>query len=323
METRVRHIAPNTGVAVLLNSAAGGGTAIRKWEHVRRSVEERLGRVRLVTVPWSEDVAGIVGSLRSDGCRHFVAAGGDGTVNEVVNSILASGRSVGSPVCMGAIALGSSNDYHKPIPTDGCIDGVPCKIDFAHTEPRDVGLLWYETGPRRWACRHWIINASLGITADANDFFNTPDAILRVLKKRCAPAGILYAALRTILRFRSEERWLKISGGPVRPARVTNLGVVKSPHFSGRFSYDSTFDRRSGQFFVHLYEGSSLSDTLHMLWHLSHSRFSGVDGTHTWPADRLAVTAEKPFAVEFDGEVVRTRKAIFSIADSRLEVCTR
>jgi diacylglycerol kinase family enzyme len=264
----------------------------------------------------------MVGELQSEGYSRFVAAGGDGTVNALVDSLM-SGPSSDKPLRLGAIALGSSNDYHKPLRSDHCLDGVPCRVDFRSVQPRDVGVLWYESEPRRWACRHWIINASLGITAEANDLFNTPDKILSALKNRCTPAAILYAALRTIQRFRSDERWLKVSGRKARRVRVTNLGVVKSPHFSGRFSYDSAFDPCSGNFDVHLYESGSVRETLRMLWHLSRSQFSDLCGTQSWRTDRVVVAAKAPFGVEFDGEVVRTRKAVFTIADRRLEVCTR
>jgi diacylglycerol kinase family enzyme len=53
----------------------------------------------------------------------FVAAGGDGTVNAVVSALVENA----SPdalrrIRLGAVGLGSSNDFHKPLSEDRSID---------------------------------------------------------------------------------------------------------------------------------------------------------------------------------------------------------
>ena len=41
------------------------------------------------------------------------------------------------------------------------------------------------------------------------------------------------------------------------PARVKNLGIAKSPHFTGALCYDSPHELHSGWFYVHLLEDVS------------------------------------------------------------------
>lgn len=320
MDSACTDIDRSREAVVLINPAAGGGTALRKWRRIREEVRHRLEEMTVVMVRSEEDVSDLVRAFLGSGHRRFVAAGGDGTVRAVAESLVA-GELDGESAHLGAIALGSSNDYHKPVVPHQQIAGISCKIDFGQVQPRDVGVLRYEVEPGLWAERSWIINASLGITASANDFFNSPNALLRLFKRRWTAVGILYAALRSIVRHRSANRWVQVASGPSKRTRVTNLGVVKNPHFSGSFSYDSSFDPTSGRFHVHLCEDMSLAETLWVLWHLSHGRFTGVPHTATWTTDRLFVTAAAPFPVEFDGEVIRTQKASFSIAPNRLEVC--
>jgi diacylglycerol kinase family enzyme len=222
---------------------------------------------------------------------------------------------------LGALALGSSNDYHKPFRSDQQIDGISCKIDFSHTQPRDVGLLGHEDEQGQWQTRHWIINAGLGLTAEANALFNEPSLVLDVLKRRSTSAAILYAAIRTTLRFRNGDRLVQVASQPWMSTIVTNIGVVKSPHFSGGFSYDSDFDPASGRFHVHLCENMPLPLVLFTLWQLSRQRFNDLPRTRSWQTNHLVVTADNPFAVELDGEVIHSKKVAFAIADRRLEVC--
>ncbi len=320
MNAACTHIDRARQPVILLNPSAGGGTSLRTWRRIRGFVRERLGGMTVITLRSTDSVPDIVLDLYASGHRRFVAGGGDGTVNALVASLAAVEPAAQRPQ-LGAIALGSSNDFHKPVRPDQQVNGISCKMEFERAQARDVGVLDFEVTSGAWERRYWIVNASLGITADANDFFNSPDTFLRVLKRRSTATGILYAALSSIIRYRNQPRWIQVASSPARRALVTNLGVVKSPHFSGRFSYDSLYDPRSGRFHVHLCESMSLRETLQVLWHLSRGRFGDVGGTMTWTTDRLLVTGAVPFPVEFDGEVIRTRKAAFSIARNRLEVC--
>lgn len=305
---------------ILLNPAAGGGTALRKMERVRDFVEEKLGRTKLVSLSGAGGLTELVERFLQAGHRRFVAAGGDGTVNTLVRALMGAGR-MSEAAQMGAIALGSSNDFHKPVRSGQRIEGISCKIDFGHVDERDVGWLRFEDEHGGWHTRHWIVNAGLGITAEANAFFNGPDAALALLK-RCSTAGAIgYAALRTILRFHNEPRLVKIDSQPCAVIDVSNLGVVKSPHFAGSLCYDSGFDPCSGRFHVHLCEGMSLPETLFTLRQLSREHFRDLPKTRSWETNRLFVVSDQPFPVEYDGEIIHTKKVAFGIAASRLEVC--
>ncbi len=152
-------------------------------------------------------VAESIGEALDRGERHFVAAGGDGTVNLLLNTLLALKPERETGLAVGAIALGSSNDFHKPVQPWQCTGGISCKIDFSAATPRDVVHVSY-SGKGGEACRFFLINASAGLTAEANAFFNNTDRLLGWLKQRYTDPAILYAAIRTILRYRNEEMTL-------------------------------------------------------------------------------------------------------------------
>jgi hypothetical protein len=135
------------------------------------------------------------GSTVSDGAdaiqageREFISAGGDGTVNALVNALASMlGPEELRNVTVGALGLGSSNDFHKPY--THTIHGFPARIDFDRARPRDAGCLSFDS------CRRFfLVNASAGVTANANAFFNGPDTGLRLLKSVSTAAAISYAA---------------------------------------------------------------------------------------------------------------------------------
>ncbi|MEA3274600.1 MAG: lipid kinase YegS [Pseudomonadota bacterium] len=95
---------------------------------VREAVAQvrRMGHVVEVSVTWeSGDAARFAEEARKEGLDLIVAGGGDGTLNEVVNGLLAGGE--GPLPAVAVLPLGTANDFAR-----GC--GVP-------TDPREALLL--------------------------------------------------------------------------------------------------------------------------------------------------------------------------------------
>lgn len=307
--------------AVLLNPCAGGGRAERRWRELEPEVGRRLGSYVLVTAspPALEEE---LGRLVRQGTRDFVAAGGDGTVNLLLESLIAGVDESALPCLrLGAVGLGSSNDFHKAGNPPRKVDGVPLKLDRAGARLHDVGRLRYRDDRGDDQVRHWIINASIGTTAEANHFFNHPNTLLRVLKRVSPWRGIIYAAVREIVEYRSRRMVLSLDGEAPIEVLVKNLGIVKNPHFSGDLCYDSPYEPDSGYFYVHLLEQVSPTRLASTVWGLLHARFTGQRGTRSWRARHLEVTADQPFPVEFDGETIVTRQATFDLLPRVIQVC--
>jgi diacylglycerol kinase family enzyme len=307
---------------ILVNPEAGGGTALERWREIEPEVRRRVGPFRVAVAAGSVVMTRVVLRELARGETDFVAAGGDGTVN-----LLASVLMENAPpdrrdrIRLGAVGLGSSNDFHKPFRERRTIRGIAVRLDFDHLEPSDVCTLDYAepflAAPRR--CE-WLVNASIGTTADANRRFNAPDRILTYLKARLPTAGMVYAAVAALLNSRSRVMEIRVDGGPALRTRVRNVGIVKNPNFSGSLSYGTPIEPTDGSFYVHIIGAVGPIRLIWILGHLLRGRFGGR-GTRTWRAHRLEVHAEKPFAVERDGQVVRTRDAVFGVLPEAIQLC--
>jgi len=307
---------------VIVNPTAGAGRALGRWRRAAPRLRPYLPACVTVETADPRHARLAVAAQLARGETAFVAAGGDGTVNFVATSIVESAPAALLPrVTLGAIGLGSSNDFHKPFRHATRLDGIPCRLDFGHAVPHDVGVLAYEDERRIWRTRFWILNASVGITAEANHAFNHPDAALRSLKRVLPSAGMAYAAIRGILTHRAADMTLACDDRPPGAARVRNLGIVKNPHFAGVLRYDSPYQPNGGRFSAHLLEDVSLGGVARTLIGLARGRFTGRRGTRSWRARRLALDADRPFTVEVDGETVTARRARFSVLPAALQVC--
>jgi diacylglycerol kinase family enzyme len=286
---------------------------------VRQALSERAVGPLDVRETGSPDAVGAaVREAVGRGERVVVAAGGDGTVNVVVNALMALDDP--GTAALAAVGLGSSNDFHKPFVERSFVAGVPVRADCANAAPCDViRVAFSDGGPV--AVRYAIANASIGITAEANAAFNAPSAFVRAASRVSVGAGILAAVVETIAGWRDVECRLALDGQDLGVFSVSNLGLIKNPHFAGSFCYDTPVAPDDGRMGVNLCERLTRFQVLATLAALSRKTFAGRPKTRSWVGVRALVEAERVFALETDGEVVRAKRAEFSVVPRAIRCC--
>jgi diacylglycerol kinase family enzyme len=254
--------------------------------------------------------------------RLFVAAGGDGTINALLNAIMNRiDRTAMERLTLGAIGLGSSNDFHKPHETATFVGGFPAAIDAERALPRDAGRLSYVGGgcPQQ---KYFLVNASIGVTANANHLFGNPDPLLRGLKYLSTPMAIAYAALKTIAVARNLHVTLRAGTEHTYNLDLTNLAVLKSPYVSGNLKYPLEVDAGNGFFEVVVHHSLSRTELLTLLLDLARNRRNGAKPeANSFQTSSLSISAEEEFAVEFDGETILTREVNCCVMHRALKVC--
>jgi diacylglycerol kinase family enzyme len=309
---------------VVVNPSADNGRAQTHWERLRPELAKRIGAFTECLTP-TRDRQAVRAEIRAAlgrGETRFVAVGGDGTVNLVIHSLAELAPPDLLARCtLGAVGMGSSNDFHKPARPDAIIGGYPCRLDFARPIRHDIGRTTYYDDAKRQHVTHWIINASVGMTAHGNWLYNEARGLIGLAKRLSAAIGMTAAALRALFAAPRQPMTLQRDDGPPVPVRIRNLGVVKNPHFTGWLRYDSPYEPGSGNFFIHVLANSSLWDTLITLARLARGRFAGRRTAQSWRGRQLAVECSTPFAVEGDGEIVVTRRADFSLQPRAIQVC--
>lgn len=297
---------------VLLNRGAHGGRGAERFETVLPALEAvcrptvwQLSR----DAGWEDALAGAI----VDGTRFFVAAGGDGTVNALVDALDRRRATVPlEDLVLGAVGLGSSNDFHKPV--RNAVDGIPVRIDAAGAEPRDLIACTFD-GVDSLA----VISASVGVTAEANAFFNEDPLVGRV-KRYSTLAAILWSAVHTVATFRGLSGTVGLPGLTGR-VWINNLSVLETEWLSGGFRYDTPVDPTDGRLQVNLLEGRSRLGTLGSLAALARGRFRGRPGTHCAAVQTLAIELDAPAALELDGEIRHARSIQFAVHPRRIRTC--
>ena len=170
---------------IIVNERANAGNGARRWRKVEAALRNSGAAFDVASTDSEADAERVVAAAATQGHEVVVAAGGDGTVNGVLNAILTNG----TDVALGAIGLGSSNDFHKPFAPDKCVDGVPVRLDPTQAVRADVGRATLTEPSGATRIRYFVLNASVGVVAQGNAFFNTPDKTAASLEEDERRAG--------------------------------------------------------------------------------------------------------------------------------------
>lgn len=304
---------------ILINKNSGGGTAFEKWTRIYKQLGLNGSTESFfIGVNGSTDKF-ILDSIKK-GKTDFVIAGGDGSINYFLNRCIELLRPDDlKQLKIGAVGIGSSNDFHKPFATENLYKNIPYKINFSEAIKRDVGCLEFEKDGNKLK-KYFLINASIGITAEGNNFFNNPDFILRYLKKINTQFAITYAVIKNILTYKNFDATI---GGDNESftANISNMGILKSAFFTGKLRYQSDPKLNNGLFDVHLYESLSKVKLLKLFYNLSNGKPDNSLNKKFWRRDRIKISSDHEFAVEFDGEVITTKCAEFSVIPELIKVC--
>ena len=307
-------------MVIFLNPYCCYGQGLARWKLIESELAPDVGAFDLEIMSSAEELPSRVSTRMRSGETIFIAAGGDGTVNLLLNAIMQASEDR-SRVCLGAIGLGSSNDFHKPFEARAYIGRVPVRIKTEDAPSCDVIRVDYRDDQNRPKTRYCLNNASIGVTAEANELFNHQPGFVKSIRKWSVNAAIVATALKTVLDYRNIACRLSADRRTCEDVVVTNLGIVKNPHFAGSLSYERLVLPDDGLLGVHLCERMSRMQAIMTLLRLSRGKFQGRPNTRTWRATQLSIESEHAFAVELDGETVRTRTAEFSVVHKALRCC--
>ena len=315
---------------VLLNPTAAGGRAAEWWIPTHLIIDGEVEAKPLVRLhPWSSsgtearELQSAAREAFDRGRRLFVAAGGDGTVNLLVNVLVRSlsGEELRA-IRLGAIGLGSSNDFHRPARPGQRAGDRPVRLDLNRLHPRDIGILEWEPtdgGMRQRRC--FTVSASIGIVTLGNQLFNAAEGVLGRLKRRWTNGAIGLATLQACRAYTPFRARLVREDGPAADLELVHLGVMKSPYLAGGLSYDFDVRPDDEQLTIALAHRMGRIRTFLTMLTLIGGGFSASRHTEHFRTSRLSVDGPEPFRVELDGELVTGSNLLFTILPQALSVC--
>ncbi|HEX4084531.1 MAG TPA: diacylglycerol kinase family protein [Chthoniobacteraceae bacterium] len=279
-------------ILVIINPTARSERAralCRKIEHL-----STRAYVRITNGPGEAQALAEQGVV--EGFERIVAAGGDGTINEVVNGI------AGSDAALGLLPLGTMNVFATEL-------GLPvgnlrkCWDIIEHGQSRPVDLL-------RANDRHFVQMAGIGfdaqiVAATSFDF-----------KKTLGPLSYIISATQIASK---KPPLLNVrGGGGTRQGSFVLIGNGR--YYGGPFVLFNEARVDDGLLDVLIFKNLGYLDIVRYLQAIMLGNHTALSDVEYFQTAQARVTSEEGVPVEVDGDVIGTLPVSFKVLPKRLHV---
>lgn len=189
---------------IILNTNANEKRCERSWRSVATLLERRYIHYELHIVRRPGEGVETARMLCQNGIRHLVAAGGDGTINEVVNGIFTAGVDT-REVWMAVLPLGRGNDWVRTHHYPKAIEEVMEAWRDGHFLQHDIGKVTSRANGKGYN-RYFINIAGFGFDADViYDVTHNPPHLFGLNVYKLSLVKSLFSHKPTAIQVSAEE----------------------------------------------------------------------------------------------------------------------
>jgi YegS/Rv2252/BmrU family lipid kinase len=280
-------------IAVILNPKARNGQAARIVESVRHSWTPP---VQVFETRAPEHATELTRAALRAGATTIVAAGGDGTINEVANGFFEDGVAIAPDAAIGVIPYGTGSDFRRSLdfPADTRIAAQ--LINANVSMPIDVMKVAYTAPSGSMRTRYAVNVVSFGLGGAVA-------ARARVSSKALGgKAGFLFATLRAMAGFKGNRVRIVMDHEKAIERDVTNVAVGNGRFHGGGMWVcpRAVFD--DGLLDVTIIRYLSLFETIRDLKMLYNGRIYEHPKVEFHRAKRVRGESDDLAPVEIDGE---------------------
>jgi diacylglycerol kinase (ATP) len=289
---------------VIFNPAARGDKARR----LRRHLDDLATQCTLKLTACAGDARRLATEAVVEGFQIVVAAGGDGTLNEVLNGIADAPNGLARS-CLGLLPLGTVNVF-------ACEMAIPSQLEPAWETIRRgketrIDLPWIEygaDGARQRRCFAQLAGA--GLDASAIELVHWP------LKKKIGPLAYVVAGLNALSRTQSK---ITVTGaGQTTTGELVLIGNGRL--YGGRYEVFPGADLRDGKLEVCVFPRVTWMTLARCGPSLLLNRSLPAAAVKPFQAETLTLTSPTRTPLEADGELIGRLPANFSLQRSALRV---
>jgi len=298
---------------LIVNPRSANGSTGRRWPAIE-------GKLRSLLPPF--DVAFSERPLHATaiareatgryGCIALV--GGDGTVNEVANGLVADDRPLRPDLTLGIIPRGTGADFVRTLGIPRDLEGAAERLAMGKVREIDVGKVRYRSPDGSEAVRYFLNEGEIGMGAAASDRVN------RSSKRLGGRLSFLRATLITALSYRPHLVNLSLDGAPAQPMLLTNVWLANGQYSGGGIRMAPRARLDDGLLDVVCIGSLSRLQTVIFLPKLRSGAFIDLPQVTYLTARRIEAESEVPVLIEVEGEAIGSLPATFELIGERLKV---
>jgi diacylglycerol kinase (ATP) len=280
---------------IILNPAARGA----RTQRLRTQVEKLARGTILCATSAAGEAEHLARNAAAEGYERIVAAGGDGTINEIVNGI------AGHNVALGLLPLGTMNVFATEL-------GLPVN-DLAQCWKIIQQNRTHRVDLPRANRKHFVQLAGVGLDAQA------VKETSRAFKRNFGPLSYLISAVQIASR---TPPVLRIESDDAITGEGSFVLVGNGRLYGGRFPFFKQAVMNDGLLDVIVFKRLSYVDIIRYLQNVVFTPQISSPEVEYFQTKRLRVSSEEIVPVEIDGELIGNCPVEFKIRAGGLRVLT-
>lgn len=266
----------------IVNPISGKGDGKRAAELIRREIEAQKLNGEILLTQYAGHARQLASVIQPDDQTIVYAAGGDGTIGEVLNGLKPGIR-------MGILPCGTGNDYYRMIDSR--------KLDFSQMLRETIGGKWVDVD---FGCCHdqrFHNCTTMGLDARVNDL------AIRLYQRYPLPRFTIYglAALICALKPQPFDLMLKTESETVHQKAIL-AAVMNGRYYGNGFTAAPDADLQDGLFDVCIIEPVSLLEYLWFMPRFMKGQHTHLSQCRMLRASRIEIRLNHPIPMQSDGE---------------------
>ncbi len=296
--------------AVVVNPRSAGGRTGRRWAAIGEKLRARLGPLEVRFTERPGHATDLARELLERGFDRIIAAGGDGTINEVANGMVEGA----GEAALGILPLGTGGDFRRTLGVPPGLEAAIETLAGAVARRIDLGKAVFQGKDGGQQTRYFVNLVSFGMGGEV------ASRAKNVLSPLGGTAAFLWATLVSFFVFERKPVRLRVDGDAGRLWEIYNIAVGNGRFHGGGMQACPTADLADGILEVtvieHLRRWEAIKD-LPVLYSDNvylHPKVSHLRGR------RVVAESEEEVRIEMDGEPLGTLPLEITVAPGALTV---
>jgi YegS/Rv2252/BmrU family lipid kinase len=295
---------------LIVNPRSANRSTGRNWRKLRKRLREVLPPFRAIRTAAPGDAARFAAKAAG---RYdvVVAVGGDGTIGEVANGLLANGA---GGTALGLLPRGTGSDFVRTLEIPRDMEEAAALLAQGNRRQIDVGRATFTDFDGERSSR-WFVNAAeVGMGAMVCREVN------RAKRRLSGQAAFWWAILTTLRRYTPAVATVVTDDSPARELLLNNAWIANGCYSGGGMRTAPRARLDDGLLDAVLVEQASGWRRLAGLPKLRNGTFVDMPEVDYRQAARVEFAGETPIMVETDGDAVGTTPATFECLPGHLTV---
>jgi diacylglycerol kinase (ATP) len=304
-------------IVFIVNPHAGNGSTGSAWPFIESLAKDRIGPFESYMTTGPGDAMTLAKNAIAEKVRLLVGVGGDGTLNEVVNGVMAAEEAIRQDVILGFIPNGTGCDFVRTVSIPQDSEQAVELIASGPVRSIDLGLLDFKDHTGRDRCRYFHNIASFGLGGHVARRVN------RTTKTLGPFISFMWATLISILLCGKKRIQISIDDDFKKEMVVWNLAVANGQYHGGGMRVAPNASICDGFLDITIIGDLTIPEVFLNLSKLYNGRICDIDKVITLTGKKAAATSDDRVYIEADGEQPGLLPANVNIVPGALKIIAK